>query len=416
MKTAIVSVGTELLMGRVVNTNTVYLSQELNLLGFDVLYHHTAGDNPKRLKTLLIQALQECDLIITTGGLGPTQDDLTKEMVCQVMGDTLTFDEPSYQALKKAFQAFGKPMTENNVKQTYFPSRAVIFPNERGTAPGFALEKEGKYVICMPGPPKEMKAMFQGQAKPFLEKMSGGKLVYADVRTYGVGESELETKLLSLIDGQRDPTFATYALEGEAFLRVASKGDTREQAQKAVNEGVAKACEILGDSVYSTTGTSLAETVGQYLVEHKISLSAAESATGGLFASSLIALPGISEIFDSSLVTYSNQAKIRELGVRSDTLQTYGAVSRETAAEMAEGVSKKTGSDLCVSITGIAGPGGGSDTKPVGLAYIGISYKGKTSVYEMRTGKKNRESNRHRMTLRMLWLVWQVLRQKTVHQ
>lgn len=376
MKTAILSVGTELLMGQTVNTNTVYLSQQLNMLGHDVLYHYTAGDNPRRLKELMELAFRDCDLILTTGGLGPTQDDLTKEIACEVLKDELVLHQESLDSIEAVFKRMNRPITSNNLKQAYMPSRAVVFDNEQGTAPGFALEKDDKYIICMPGPPREMKAMFQKKVRPFLEGKSDGYLVFRDVRTFGIGESQLETTLLELIDGQKDPTLATYAKEGESYLRVASKRKSREEAQLAVDEMVEKVRRLVGKYVYSVDGDDFPMTVGKLLLEKGLSISSAESCTGGLFASSLIDVPGISAVFDRGLVTYSGRAKVDELGVSKETLKSFGEVSEETAIEMAEGLHRVSGSDVCIAVTGIAGPDGGSEEKPVGLVYIGLHYKG----------------------------------------
>ena len=222
MKCTILTVGTELLFGHTVNTDAVYLSQKLNLMGIDVMYHHTVGDNPGRLEEMLRFALERCDLVITTGGTGPTQDDLTKEVICKVQKDVLCEDAHSMQRLIDHFAQRKRPMTENNKKQALMPSRAVVFDNDHGTAPGFALECEGKTVICLPGPPSELIPMFEESVAPYLAKRTSGAIYYRTVRTFGLGESLLETKLLPLIDGQTDPTLATYAKEGEATVRVAS--------------------------------------------------------------------------------------------------------------------------------------------------------------------------------------------------
>ena len=206
MKTAILSVGTEILFGQIVNTNTVYLSQQMNMLGFDVMYHYTVGDNPKRVEEMIDLAFQDCDLILTTGGLGPTQDDLTKEVACKALDDELVMMDDVLEEIEKYFQTLGREMTENNKKQAIMPSRATVFHNDAGTAPGFALEKDGKYIVCMPGPPREMTRMFQKSVVPFLQRMSQGSLYYRQIRFFGIGESMLETKLMDLIDNQTDPT------------------------------------------------------------------------------------------------------------------------------------------------------------------------------------------------------------------
>lgn len=406
MKTAILSVGTEILFGQIVNTNTVYLSQQMNMLGFDVMYHYTVGDNPKRVEEMIDLAFQDCDLILTTGGLGPTQDDLTKEVACKALDDTLVMMDDVLEEITKYFKTLGREMTENNKKQAIMPSRATVFHNDAGTAPGFALEKDGKYIICMPGPPREMKRMFQKSVVPFLQSMIDGALYYSQIRFFGIGESMLETQLLDLIDNQTDPTLATYAKEGECSLRIASKRATEEEAERAVDEMLEKVKERVGHYIYSCDDEELAQVVADRLMERGLTLSSAESCTGGMFASTMTDIPGISQCFDRGLVTYSNQAKMEELGVSAGTLEKFGAVSEETALEMVEGLKRVSGSDVCISVTGIAGPGGGSEEKPVGLVYIGFSYGDKKICKKIQMRNVNRSWNRHYTLLCMLNVIY----------
>ena len=406
MKTAILSVGTEILFGQIVNTNTVYLSQQMNMLGFDVMYHYTVGNNPKRVEEMIDLAFQDCDLILTTGGLGPTQDDLTKEVACKALDDTLVMMDDVLEEITKYFKTLGREMTENNKKQAIMPSRATVFHNDAGTAPGFALEKDGKYIICMPGPPREMKRMFQKSVVPFLQSMIDGALYYRQIRFFGIGESMLETQLLDLIDNQTDPTLATYAKEGECSLRIASKRATEEEAEHAVDEMLEKVKERVGHYIYSCDDEELAQVVADRLMEQGLTLSSAESCTGGMFASTMTDIPGISQCFDRGLVTYSNQAKMEELGVSAGTLEKFGAVSEETALEMVEGLKRVSGSDVCISVTGIAGPGGGSEEKPVGLVYIGFSYGDKKICKKIQMRNVNRSWNRHYTLLCMLNVIY----------
>ena len=406
MKTAILSVGTEILFGQIVNTNTVYLSQQMNMLGFDVMYHYTVGDNPKRVEEMIDLAFQDCDLILTTGGLGPTQDDLTKEVACKALDDTLVMMDDVLEEITKYFKTLGREMTENNKKQAIMPSRATVFHNDAGTAPGFALEKDGKYIICMPGPPREMKRMFQKSVVPFLQSMIDGALYYRQIRFFGIGESMLETQLLDLIDNQTDPTLATYAKEGECSLRIASKRATEEEAEHAVDEMLEKVKERVGHYIYSCDDEELAQVVADRLMEQGLTLSSAESCTGGMFATTMTDIPGISQSFDRGLVTYSNQAKMEELGVSAGTLEKFGAVSEETALEMVEGLKRVSGSDVCISVTGIAGPGGGSEEKPVGLVYIGFSYGDKKICKKIQMRNVNRSWNRHYTLLCMLNVIY----------
>lgn len=402
MKAAILSVGTELLFGQITNTNTVYLSQQMNIMGFDVMYHYTVGDNPGRVEDMINLAFEDCDLILTTGGLGPTQDDLTKEVACKVMDDRLVMMEDVLEEIVKYFKTLGREMTENNKKQAVMPSRATVFHNDAGTAPGFALEKNGKYIICMPGPPREMTRMFQKSVLPFLQAMSEDVIYYRVARMFGIGESMLETKLLDLIDNQTDPTLATYAKEGECSLRVASKRHTAQEAKKAVDEVMKTVNERLGEYIYSFDDEELVQVVCKKLMDKGLTISSAESCTGGLFAKSVTDIPGISKCFDRGIVTYSNRAKMEGLGVKEETLEKYGAVSEKTALEMAEGLKRLSGSDICISVTGIAGPGGGTEEKPVGLVYIGFIYGDVELCKKVQMRNVNRKWNRHYALLSML--------------
>ena len=410
MKTAILTVGTEILFGQIVNTNAAFLSQELQNMGYDVMYHYSVGDNPGRLKELIAFAFHDCDLILTTGGLGPTQDDLTKEVIAEAMGDVIVENEECMKALLDNYKRAGRTMTPNNLKQAYMPSRARVLPNDAGTAPGFALEKDGKLIISMPGPPREMKRMFELQVKPILESMQDSVIFYRIIRTFGLGESSMETVLLPLIDGQTDPTIATYAKEGECSLRVASKRATKEEAVAAVDRMIEDVNQLIGEYIYSYDDEDLVDVVGKLLLEKHITISCAESCTGGLFAAALTDIPGISEVFERGIVTYSNRAKMEELGVKAETLDKFGAVSPETACEMASGLAEKTGSDLCISVTGIAGPGGGTAEKPVGLAYIGIAYKGQVKAVKSQYRNVSRKWNRHYALLGMLNQVYQLIK------
>lgn len=410
MKTALLTVGTEILFGQIVNTNAVFLSRELNNLGYDVMYHYSVGDNPKRLEELIHFAFHDCDMIITTGGLGPTQDDLTKEVIAKAMGDVIIENEQCLEALKGYYEKVGREMTPNNLKQANMPSQAIPLPNDQGTAPGFWLEKEGKIIVSMPGPPREMTNMFNKQVKPRLEKLQDSVIYYRILRSFGLGESKMETMLLPLIDGQTDPTVATYAKEGECSLRIASKRPTLEEAKEAVDHMVAKVMDIIGEYVYSCDDEELIDVVGKLLLEKNITIACAESCTGGLFAGALTDVPGMSKIFEKGFVTYSEDAKISELGVSPITIEKYGVVSAETAREMAEGLREKTGADLCISVTGIAGPGGGTEEKPVGLAYIGLAYGGEVTSVKSMYRNVSRKWNRNYAVLNMLYQIYRIIK------
>ena len=406
-KAAIISVGTELLMGEITNTNTVFLSQKLNDLGIDVLFHHTVGDNPGSLSLVLKESLAECDLIITTGGLGPTQDDMTKEVVCKIMRDELVMNEKWLAYLYKRYERRGRKMTDNNRKQALIPSRATMLFNEVGSAPGFVLKDPygRKAVCCLPGPPREMKWMYENKLEPLLSGGENGVLAHRMLRTFGIGESSLETALLDLIDGQTDPTIATYAKEGECAVRVASKRETAEEAETAVENMVHLIAYRIGEYIYSYDDVDLVRVVADQLIERNLTLAAAESCTGGMFGAAMTDVPGISAVFDRSLVTYSNEAKMQELGVREETLEQYGAVSEETAREMAEGVREASGADIGISVTGIAGPDGGTEEKPVGTVYYALATKDHTVSRKTIWNTGNRRSNRNYAVLNMLDMI-----------
>ena len=416
MKASILTVGTEILFGEITNTNTVFLSRRLNDIGIDVMYHYTVGDNPVRLAEMIETSLRDCDIVITTGGLGPTQDDMTKEIACQVMGDELVMHEDILESIKSRMLAYKKVMTDNNIKQAMLPSRCRVFYNDAGTAPGFALDStdHSRWIACLPGPPREMTRMFERSAMPWLEELTDGSLVSREIRTFGIGESDLETVLLPVIDGQTDPTVATYAKDGECTVRVASKRKSREEAAAAADEMVGRIREYVGEYIYSTDGEEFPKVVGNILMSRNLTIAAAESCTGGMFGAALTDIPGVSAVFDRSLVTYSNQAKVDELGVRLETLEKYGAVSEETAREMAEGVRKVSGTDIGISVTGIAGPDGGTEEKHVGLVYIGLSLDesvcgekgGLTLCRKIDRRIKDRRRNRRHAVLSMFDMIY----------
>lgn len=409
MKTSIIAVGTELLFGQTVNTNAAYLSEKLNLMGFDVMYHFVVGDNPARLKEKLADAFADTDLVILTGGLGPTQDDLTKEMVAEYMGTEMHLDERAVTDLKAFFSKRGGDMPENNMKQAYLPDGCIPFYNASGTAPGFALEKDGKVAICLPGPPRELKWLFENGVRDYLEKFMEKKMVYRVIRTIGIGESDLEMLLMPLIDGQTDPTIATYAKEGECTLRIASQRESEEEASAAVDEMTEQVRKLAGEYIYSLDNEELNEVVVRILKEKGLTIASSESCTGGMFAAAITDVPGASDVISSSYVTYSNESKIKELGVPAETIELYGVVSKETAEAMAAGTKKRSGADIAVSITGFAGP----ESDPgheAGEAYIGYAVGDIKGHIEVHTSRNFRIRNRRYFTLRMLRAVYMLIR------
>ena len=408
MDVSIIAVGTELLFGQTVNTNAAFLSQKLNGMGFNVMYHFVVGDNPGRLKMLIGKALEETDMIILTGGLGPTQDDLTKETVAAAFGTELKRDESCYAELIGHFRDRGRKMPENNLKQADIPVGAKVFHNLSGTAPGFALEKDGKYAVCFPGPPREMKWLYENGVEEYLRGFSHMEMYYRVIHTIGIGESDLETVLLPLIDGQVDPTIATYAKEGECTLRVASQRTSMEEAENAVDGMISSIDELIGRYIYSYDDETLNEVVVRKLRERGMTVSAAESCTGGKFASAVTDVPGASEIFGSGFITYSAAAKEKELGVSPETIAAHSVVSSETAVEMAEGARKRSGSDIGVSVTGYAGPDAEPPDEP-GLAFIGYSFRGVSGSIKIQTGRTERAWNRNYFCLNMLRAVNDIL-------
>lgn len=391
MKSEIIAVGTELLLGNIVNTNAQYLSQKLADLGIDVYYHQVVGDNLKRLSDTIKASLERSDLIITTGGLGPTVDDLTKEGVAEALGLKLLPDEASINKIKGMFQAMGRPMTENNLRQGYIPEGASVLENNNGTAPGVLIEKNGKVVIMLPGPPKELYPMFEEKVLPFLKARVNSTIRSKMLRVIGIGESAIEYMLKDIFSTQTNPTIAPYAKEGEVHLRITAKTDTLETAEALIAEMEEKVRAVLGENIYGCDDETLEMIVLRMLKERNLTISVAESCTGGLIAGRLTEVPGASSSFMYGVTSYSNEAKIKLLGVKEATLQSFGAVSSQTAEEMAAGVRRLIGTDIGISITGIAGPDGGSAEKPVGLCYIGIAIGDSVKAHKnLFNGSRNR--------------------------
>ena len=391
MKGEIIAVGTELLLGNIVNTNAQYLSQKLADLGIDVYYHVVVGDNLKRLTETIKTSLERSDIVITSGGLGPTADDITKEGAAQAMGLKLLPDEESIERIKKIFITTGRIMTENNIKQGYIPEGTVVLENNNGTAPGVLIEKEGKIVIMLPGPPKELYPMFESKVLPYLKSKTDSTIRSKVLRVIGVGESAVEHMLKDIFDSQANPTIAPYAKDGEVHLRITAKTGIPEEADSLIAEMEQKVRAILDDNIYGCNEETLEEAVLKLLQKKNLTISLAESCTGGLVASRLTDIPGASASLISGVVSYSNESKINILKVKEETIRKYGAVSPQTAEEMAVGAKKLSNTDIGLSITGIAGPDGGSAEKPVGLCYIGIAIGNSVIVQKiMLTGNRNR--------------------------
>ncbi|MFR9070986.1 competence/damage-inducible protein A [Paraclostridium tenue] len=380
MKAEIITVGTEILLGDIVNTNSQFLAKELASIGVEVYYQETVGDNETRLLNLLEEAFKRSDIVITTGGLGPTNDDITKEIAAKYFNQELVFYSDIWENIKSYFEKLGLKPTENNKKQAYFPKDCIILDNPNGTAPGVILKKENKMIILLPGPPKEMIPMFNNKVKSYLQSLTDYKLVSKTLRFIGIGESELEEKLIDIINSQSNPTIAPYAKENEVTLRITAKSKDDEKANDLIKSIEEKIKDRVGKYIYGYDDTTLEETVAKLLVKNNMTIAVSESCTGGMVSSKLIDYPGISQSFIEGCVTYSNEAKMNRLGVKKETLDKYGAVSSETAIEMAVGIAKNLNTNIGLSTTGVAGPGGGTDEKPVGLVYIGIYINGDVKV------------------------------------
>jgi len=371
MKAEIISVGTELLLGHTVNTDATHVARELSALGMDLLQVHTVGDNPQRLEAALREALQRAEVVITTGGLGPTEDDLTKETVALVTGAPLEEHPDSMARLREYFGT--RPMSANQAKQAMLPRGAVAFPNLAGTAPGCATPAgDGRWVLMLPGPPSELLPMLHDSAAPFLQRMSGAVISSFMVKTFGIGEGIAALRIASLTGGA-NPTAATYAGEAEMFVRVTAKAQDAAAAEALAAPMVAEVRKLLGHFVYGVDVTGLEAVVVAELASLRQTLATAESCTGGLLAKRITDQPGSSDVFGYGMITYANEAKQRLLGVPQDMQCKYGAVSPEVAQAMARGVREYSGADYGLGITGVAGPGGGTPQKPVGLVYIALS-------------------------------------------
>lgn len=404
----LLSVGTELLLGDILNTNTRFLSQELALMGIAVLRHSTVGDNPKRLREAFALTLERSDIVIATGGLGPTADDITREVCCELLDEPLVLDDGIRKSLQAFFQARGIEMPENNLRQAYVPQNGTVFPNENGTAPGLALEKQGKCVILLPGPPRELELMFRLSVRPFLQKYTQGTLFSHIVRTIGIGESALAQCISPLLEGE-NPTVAPYAQTGEACLRICAHASSEDEAERLMLPVLEQIRQSAGAYVYGIDVDNMEGAVVALLRAQRKTIAAAESCTGGLLAKRLTDVPGASEVFGCAVVAYSEEIKRRLLGVKPETLEQHGAVSAETAREMARGARRVSGADLALAATGYAGPGTGA-----GESYIALDCEKGTFYERVSTGREqDRDYNRvvtasRALNLARLYLVGQL--------
>ena len=407
----ILCVGTELLLGDILNTNEQFLSQKLAALGISVLHRSTVGDNSGRLANELKTALGRSDIVITSGGLGPTTDDLTKEVCCEVMGFELREDEGTVERIRSYFRNKGTEMPESNLKQAMLPVGAIVFENNHGTAPGAALERDGKCVILLPGPPGELVPMFNESVRGFLSKYSDGVIVSHSINIIGMGESAVAEKTADMLDGE-NPTVAPYAKSGEVRLRVTAKAATADEADSLCRPVVDSLCDRLGDVVYGTDMESIEQRVVELLRKKGKKIACAESCTAGYIPKRITDIPGASEVFECGIVSYSNEIKMKLLGVSADTLEKYGAVSEQTAREMAVGAKRISGADIAVASTGLAGPGG-ADGLPGGLSFVAVTDGSRVFAERIETGHENdREYNRYVTASRALNLARLMLEEK----
>ena len=388
MVAELIAVGTELLLGNVANTDAQIISQGLSALGITVLHHTVVGDNPQRLAEALETARNRADIIITTGGLGPTYDDLTKQTICKTFHRELELHEDILEDLKTWFQTkMGKKMPENNIQQAMLPVDCTIFDNPVGTAPGCAFVEDGVHVLMLPGPPFECRYMFEHRAAPYLEKHTDGVIVSHEIKVFGMGESAVEEALHEPMTTLTNPTLAPYAKTNECMVRATARAESREKAEELLTPLVREVCETLGDVVYGVDVGSLEEVVSGLLAERGLTLAAAESCTGGLLSKRMTDLPGASKVFRGGVVSYVNDVKANVLGVPREVLEQYGAVSGETARAMAEGCRRVCGSDLAVSLTGVAGPERDDWGNEVGTVYAALAGPEETICKKLTCGR-----------------------------
>ena len=377
MTAEIIAVGTELLLGNIANTDAMDISQVLSELGINVYFHTVVGDNPARLSEAIGIARARADILITTGGLGPTYDDLTKQTVAACFGRNVVMHEDIRTRIQAWFQNAGRVMTKNNERQALLPEGCVVFQNDWGTAPGCAFESGGKHVLMLPGPPQECLPMFTACAAPYLQRLSEHCLVSRQVRIFGMGESAVEDKLHDFMQTQENPTVAPYAKMGEVMLRVTGRAASPEEAYALTEPVVAKIIEVLGNVVYGVDVDSLEALVISLLIDQGKTLALAESCTGGLLSKRITDVPGASKVYKGGVCAYTGTAKTSLLGVPERLLGAQGAVSEPVARAMAEGVLSRLDTDLALGITGLAGPEGDGSENPVGTVYIALAEKGR---------------------------------------
>ena len=412
MKAEIICIGTELLLGQIVDTNAAFLARELADLGIDLYHKTTVGDNLERVITTLKLAWNRSDLLILSGGLGPTQDDLTREAVAGLIGEPLEFNEEAWRQISAYFKKVDRPMPESNRRQAMFPPSGQVVPNHLGTAPAMFVAKDHHYVIALPGVPNELKGIWEVQIKPRLRPVlargNNPAITSRILKIAGIGESAMEEKIMDLILGQTNPTIAPYAGKGEVALRITAKGLDEDENLRLIAAMEAKVRERIGIYIYGYDSDNLETVIGRILIKAGWTLATAESCTGGLVAHRITNVPGSSDYYLGGVNSYSNQLKVNLLSVPATVIKEYGAVSPETAQAMATGIRELTGAQVGTGITGIAGPGGGSSGKPVGLVYMAANIGGRVLV-EKRIFPYDRIGNKEASAQAMLTLLWKGL-------
>ena len=390
----LIAVGTELLLGNIANTDAQMLSQGLSALGINVYYHTVVGDNPGRLRAAVELAKSRADLIVTTGGLGPTCDDLTKNVLAACFGKKLVHNPEAEARCRAFFQKIGREMTANNAQQFYLPEGSTVFQNDWGTAPGCAFEAEGVHVLMLPGPPRECSAMFRYRAAPYLRSLADGAIVSRTLKLFGIGESEMENQLREQMNAMTNPTLAPYAKEGECELRITARAEDEQAAHALIDPVEARLRAKFGPLIYGADVPSIEAAVFRLLKEKNLTFGCAESCTGGLIAKRMTDLSGVSAVFRGGVVSYATQVKHTVLGVEQALLEQYGAVSEPVARAMAEGARRVLGCDIAVASTGVAGPDPDERGNPVGLVYLALAAPDGTWVRKIQQGM-GRERVRH---------------------
>mgnify|MGYP003378330971 CR=1 FL=1 len=394
----LIAVGTELLLGNIANTDAQMISQGLSAMGINVYYHTVVGDNPDRLRAAVEVAKGRADILITTGGLGPTCDDLTKQTLSAAFGLPLVFHQPSADRIADYFRRLhpDRPMTENNLQQAMLPQGCTVFENDWGTAPGCAFESGGIRVLMLPGPPRECRAMFEHRALPYLQSLSDGVILSRTLKLFGIGESAMEAKLREKMNAMTNPTLAPYAKEGECELRITAHAPDADAARALIAPVEADIRTLFGPLIYGADVKNLESAVLQLLKDRGLTLGSAESCTGGLIAKRITDLPGASAVFRGGVVSYTDAVKHNVLGVPQDLLDQYGAVSPQVAQAMAQGARKALGCDLAVSTTGVAGPDSDDWGNPVGLVYAALAGPDFCQVKTLHLGASGRAGIRNR--------------------